>query len=274
MVRASSQTAAVRGVLIGKVFEHPTLWEFVGKYKYLQVAVSKAVARAYVAKFGAVTGKDLCCVAAYEGSLSLLLWARKVGCEWNDDVFLAAVRGGQITMLQWWEDTAQPFNQHNVLEAFLVAVNSCNLKTLEWLYQNKAERHVYACAAAGRVGWLDGLKWLRSHGFPWDQGTWSAQNGHIDVYKWAHHNGCPGNHEGSVHHTAKEGQIEMLKLMLQDGCYFDENVCAHAAALGQLPTLQWLRANNAPWNARTITWARDRGHLDVVRWARENTLER
>ena len=43
-----------------------------------------------------------------------------------------------------------------------------------------------------------------------------------------------------------------------------------AAAKGQLEVLKWLRANGCPWDAQTLTWARDRGQLVLVNWAIAN----
>ncbi len=45
-------------------------------------------------------------------------------------------------------------------------------------------------------------------------------------------------------------------------------LCAEAAQIGHLPALQWLRANNAPWDGLTCACAADGGHLEVLQWSR------
>ena len=50
------------------------------------------------------------------------------------------------------------------------------------------------CAAAARVGDLEGLKALRrAENFPWGVSTcgFAALGGHLEVLKWARENGCP-----------------------------------------------------------------------------------
>jgi len=42
------------------------------------------------------------------------------------------------------------------------------------------------------------------------------------------------------------------------------------ASGGDLEVLQWLRANDAPWNKWTCDWAAKGGHLEVLQWARAN----
>jgi hypothetical protein len=49
------------------------------------------------------------------------------------------------------------------------------------------------CAAAARIGDLEGLKALRAGNFPWDLRTcaYAALCGHLDVLKWARESDCP-----------------------------------------------------------------------------------
>lgn len=70
----------------GNSFAHPTIWEFVGGKRYLQMAVSKALAGAYAEKFGAVTSQHLLEKTAREGQSSFMDWVRDVGCRWNEIV--------------------------------------------------------------------------------------------------------------------------------------------------------------------------------------------
>jgi hypothetical protein len=39
---------------------------------------------------------------------------------------------------------------------------------------------------------------------------------------------------------------------------------------GHLEVLQWLRANECPWDEGTCRWAAKCGKLEVLQWARAN----
>jgi len=49
------------------------------------------------------------------------------------------------------------------------------------------------CIIAADNGHLDVLKWARANGCPWDSFYCSSaeRNGHLDVLTWARENGCP-----------------------------------------------------------------------------------
>lgn len=270
MVLTRHQSAAVREMLLESAFQHPTLWEFVGKGKYLQMAVSKAIARVYAAKFAAVTAKDLTCASAKDGNLSLMLWARELGCIWDNSVFLKAVENGQIAIMQFLLDNDCPISREK--EAFEAAAKGRKLETLEWLSQNKFELDADACREAAGVGWLDGLKYLRGLGCGWDSRTrlYAAMSGNLDLYKYLHHCGCPGSHDNSSMLAERKGRLEILRWMYDDGWRFNINSCMMAAAGGHLEVLQWMRANGAPWDFLTVRVAQTQGHPDVERWAIAN----
>ena len=48
---------------------------------------------------------------------------------------------------------------------------------------------------AAENGHLEVLKWARAKGCPWDDNTcaWAALNGHFEVLEWAEANGCLGS---------------------------------------------------------------------------------
>ncbi len=47
-------------------------------------------------------------------------------------------------------------------------------------------------------------------------------------------------------------------------------LCSKAAAGGHLATLQWLRANHAPWHQTECSDAARRGHITLLQWLRTN----
>lgn len=250
--------------------EHPTLLEFIGSNKYLQLAVSKAIASAYAAKFGPVTAKDLSRTAAKEGFLTLLAWAREVGCTWDHSVFLEAVKYGQTAVMQFLLDNQCPLVGYP--RAFDVAARGHSLATFEWLYHHKHDWGELTCSTAAGAGWLEGLQYLRAKGCRWDRETRSkaAEKGHLDVLKFAHYNNCPGALADGSYSAAYSGQVGVLQWMFEEGCVLDTNTCFKAAENNRLETLKWLRDNNVPWDCRVLRIARAGSHSDVERWALAN----
>lgn len=167
MVRTRGQSA-LDGMRITSLLEHPVVVELVGKNRYLQMAVSKAMASIYAAKFGSITSKRLSYAAAQDGYLSLLIWAKEIGCVWDVKVFLEAIERGQIPIMRWLVDK-KCFRLLSE-NAFKSVAKGRSLQSLAWLHQNaytwNAETYTLQAASAG---WLEGLVWLRAHGCPWSK---------------------------------------------------------------------------------------------------------
>ena len=59
----------------------------------------------------------------------------------------------------------------------------------------------------------------------------------------------------------------MLQWARENGCPWNEDTCAGAAAGGHLEVLKWARENGAPWDKYTCWYAAEPGHLEVLKWA-------
>ena len=68
--------------------------------------------------------------------------------------------------------------------------------------------------------------------------------------------------------AARSGQLEMLQWLRANDCPWDIETCTSAAVHGHFEVLQWLRANGCPWDASTYGMATRQGHLDILQWAR------
>jgi hypothetical protein len=57
------------------------------------------------------------------------------------------------------------------------------------------------CESLADGGHLEGLKWARENGCPWDVYTCAraARNGHLETLKWAQDNGCPWDEWTCMH---------------------------------------------------------------------------
>ena len=64
-------------------------------------------------------------------------------------------------------------------------------------------------------------------------------NGHLEVLKYLHQNGCPWNEDACLE-AAECGHFEILKYLLQNGCPWNEEACLEAAKRnGHLKVVKW-----------------------------------
>ena len=67
--------------------------------------------------------------------------------------------------------------------------------------------------------------------------------------------------------AASAGQLEVLQWAREQGCPWDDEICAAAAAQGHLQVLQWARAQDCPWNKAVCIRAVEGNHLELLAWA-------
>ena len=77
--------------------------------------------------------------------------------------------------------------------------------------------------------------------------------------------------------AAENGHLELLKWAQENGCPWSKSTCISAARGGHLELLKWLRKNGCPWNEK-ICWvaafiAAENGHLELSNWARLEILK-
>jgi hypothetical protein len=139
---------------------------------------------------------------------------------------------------------------------------------------------------AARLGYVSLLKERFSRGVlkdEWDQClkclvcAAAARNGDLEALKALLEDGYPWN-EKTCEFAAWGGQLEILKWARANDCPWNEETCAGAAEGGQLETLKWLRENGCPWDEWTCSKAAEHSRygynisrcLEVLKWAREN----
>jgi hypothetical protein len=69
--------------------------------------------------------------------------------------------------------------------------------------------------------------------------------------------------------AAHQGNLEMLKYCVENGCEVHAGTCAAAAQCGNLECLKYLREKNCPWKASTVYYARKNNHIDCLNYALE-----
>ena len=70
--------------------------------------------------------------------------------------------------------------------------------------------------------------------------------------------------------AAMQGNIDMLKYCVENGCEVDARHCAGAATNGHLACLEYLRTKNCRWDERVCEFAHENNHIDVLTYAVKN----
>ena len=64
--------------------------------------------------------------------------------------------------------------------------------------------------------------------------------------------------------------MHVLKWARANGAPWDTRTCSYAAKNGHLEVIQWAHANGAPWDMYTCIEAATNGHVNVLEWACAN----
>jgi hypothetical protein len=70
--------------------------------------------------------------------------------------------------------------------------------------------------------------------------------------------------------AAYQGNLDMLKYCVENGCEVHDGTCAIAAKFGNLALLEYLRSKNCPWTKEVCKRAHDNNHIDVLTYAVKN----
>jgi len=70
--------------------------------------------------------------------------------------------------------------------------------------------------------------------------------------------------------AAIQGNLDMLKYCVENGCEVHDGTCAVAAKNGHLDCLEYLRSKNIPWDERVCKRAHEKNHIDVLTYAVKN----
>lgn len=234
------------------------------------------------------TRHKLCWVAAKNGYVGILAWARKHRFPWFRWDGTADERGGgsiccasaaakgQLDALKWLKRHGARWNWQTCAEA----ARGGHFEMLKWAHAHGAPMDAFTCDGAAKGGHLDILQWARTHGAAWtgtasngtlhaDTCAAAARGGYLKILQWARANGCPWDERACAYAVAG-GQLETLRWLLANGCPWDEWSCYNAVKTGNLELLQWVRASGCLWSERVCSLAARHGHLEILQWARKN----
>jgi len=251
---------------------------------------------------------QICTEGARSGSMEVLRWADKKGCNFGGQACREAARGGHLEALEFVLEKLPFLSDARLDSSFCTAAaRGGQLAVLQWLTAHGCPLAHTAYSAAACGGHLGVIQWLRSQ---WEgQGlaavgakadtspgatlpqlaqpnskaidipNWTsglcyqaAANGHSAVLEWACSKGCPWDKLGCLLQAVGRGHLETVKcirrLCTDERVWKDDQLCATAASAGRLPMLQFLHEQQCAWDAATCTKAAAQGHLDILVWAR------
>ena len=70
---------------------------------------------------------------------------------------------------------------------------------------------------------------------------------------------------------AENGNLELLKVLHENGCPWDVTTCSEAALNGHLECLKYAHESGCPWSEWTCTRAAEGGHLECLKYAHLKT---
>ena len=139
--------------------------------------------------------KNLCTIAAGEGHLNILIWARENGCAWGPETCAEAALKGQADILKWLREYCQ--------------------------YSRPIEiNYADAISRKRKLGDFDSTVSVKKAKFdicPWDATTCynAISGGHLDIFIWAKERDCLR----SVYYINHEGKTQVVQnTFLRDAC--------------------------------------------------------
>jgi len=94
-----------------------------------------------------------------------------------------------------------------------------------------------------------------------------AETNDLKLLRWVREEKeCDWNHRTSAM-AAGQGNLDMLKYCVENGCEVDVLHCTIAAKCGHLDCLEYLRSKNCPWDERVCEEAHENNHIDILTYA-------
>ncbi len=97
-----------------------------------------------------------------------------------------------------------------------------------------------------------------------------ATFGNLELLKIAVNNGCDIDKERCIIAATKNGNLDILKWLVKNGGVLDDDICSSAAYGGHIHILMWLKKHGCKWNEDTCKSALHNDKLDVLLWMTEN----
>jgi hypothetical protein len=237
-----------------------------------------------------VTDTRTCSIAARNGDLKALQFARAMGCPWNEDTIIQATINGHEEVLNWALENGCPQHKNPFFSAVYRFVGGVARHVRESYHMNFPEKFfgydmstmksakisfegapeiikplLQHCATMQAWYWfvcMDDLNKENLTLLRWTKVTFQCPWGTLVAATFTHYETC------SI--AARNGDLKMLQIARAYGCLWFEDVCKEAAQNGHLDILQWAHENGCPWNAGVCCVAAKNCRFDILQWAHEN----
>ena len=194
--------------------------------------------------------------AIRHGHLGLLHWARGAGCMFHQDTYSAAVERGGPELLDWMRDrVAVRWRDDMAVRVGEYAAYLGRVDLVTWSVERgfRDWRRLAREAAAG--GRPEVLVWLQERGHPlWDPADWyytvcdvAARAGKLETLRYLRDAGAPWT-ERTCRHAAENGHLDVLRWAraADPPCPWTSMTVYEAIENNQTATLEWAIAHGAP----------------------------
>jgi hypothetical protein len=117
------------------------------------------------------------------------------------------------------------------------------------------------------------LQFLHAEGCPWDRTVTeaAARRGDVEMLSWLRAQGCDWVPLLALRAAAHSGSVEMTAWVKQhSGAAYDESNLYEAASKGHTALVEYLQAQQCPWNDAACFVAALHNHMDTLRWLHEH----
>jgi hypothetical protein len=128
-------------------------------------------------------------------------------------------------------------------------------------------------AGAAQRNKLAEVQYLHNQDCPWPSWLFeeAARSGRLELLRWCHEHGCPGDVELVTHHAAAKGDIDMMAWILQQpGASLHKIYMQQAVYKGHIGMCQFLHSQQCQWHERCTGDAAAGGYLELLRWLVNN----
>lgn len=224
--------------------------------------------------------KNVCCIAAENGWLDLLIWARFHNRKWNEYTLSRAAHNGHLEILKYAYENGlkKKFNS----EICSHAAKNGHLEIIKWAHSIYCKWNRQSYINAIEFGQLDVLIWALkncsegkdnimlfenfSYMNPKDLCGYAIHTGKLEIIKWLKMNGynCKSL---TYEYVISCGEVEIMKWMIENGYKLNETLCNIAARYGYLEIIKLLKQNECPYNINEICIiAAKNGDLEILKW--------
>eukprot|EP00953_Heterococcus_sp_UTEX-ZZ885_P007680 4633-Heterococcus_DN1.PRE.4 len=221
--------------------------------------------------------------ASLHNNLAAVQHLHSQNCPWSALSLERATYRGHFELVRWCYEHGWRFEV--AMEGVHAAAESGNVELMVWLLQQPGmQLNEEAMTLAVFRGRMAMCQYLHAQQCPWDDSATSqaAKDGHIDILRWLIDNGCPCDAFGTGKSAAEGGGVEVLSYLQQQGLLTSAALLTVmldlAAVFGKLNAAKWLRAQGAQWpdefryylSAEIQAWARAEGCTAVMTPEDEN----